>query len=165
MASLLPLLVIFGPIVALVAVGVWLTRYRPAAWKTAAAAGVLGSIIWAIVVALYEHETPCGGASTCPTWYGFMPPASVPEGIGYLLLFGGMVAASALLGVRTTTPSITIGASLVAFPALLAWWTAPRGDNDGLWVLVFWVLGLVGAFAAACAETARAVASSVRHRA
>lgn len=50
---------------------------------------------------------------------------------------------------------------LLALPALaIAWWTAPRGDNDGLWLLWFPILLALVPFAAAC----HWAGAALRHR-
>lgn len=164
LGAIVAILLLMGPVLVLVIVGVWRIGTRAYHWRTAGIATALGIVVWGFFVALYEHETPCGDAARCPTIYGFVAPLAEPNPLGFMVLVGGMVWAAALLGVTRKSPSITIGAFLVALPALLAWWTAPRGDNDGLWVLIFWPLAFVGAFSAGCAETARATAVSYRQR-
>ena len=54
-------------------------------------------------------------------------------------------------------PPVTAGAALALGPTLLAWWTAPRGDNDGLWALIFWFLPAFGAVAAVLAAVAERI--------
>lgn len=164
LTGLLSVLLIMGPVLAVVCVGAWTLGTRSYDWRTAGIATIGGTVVWGLFVALYEHEIPCEGTGRCPTVYGFDPPFAVSGGFGYVILVVGMSAAGAVLGATRRSPSIGIGASLVAVPALLAWWTAPRGDNDGLWVLIFWPLAFVGAFSAGCAETARAIAVSCRQR-
>jgi hypothetical protein len=164
LAPLLGVLLLMGPVALLVAIGIWSLHGRPSGWRTAAAASAAGVVVWGIFVSLYEHETPCGDAPSCPSIFGSPALLGGDDGAGYLILLAGMLAAAALLGATRSTPSVGIGASVVALPSLLAWSTAPRGDNDGLWVLVFWVLAAVGAFAAGAAETARAVVVEVRSR-
>ncbi|HET7487123.1 MAG TPA: hypothetical protein VFJ85_04290 [Acidimicrobiales bacterium] len=48
------------------------------------------------------------------------------------------IAAAAGLGaVARSRKSALVGAAVVVPALLLAGWTAPRGDNDGLWILWF----------------------------
>ena len=164
LAGLLGVLVLMGPVALLVAIGIWSMKGRPDDWRTAGAATVVGVVVWGVFAAMYEHETPCGAAPTCPSIFGSAAPLRSDDGAGYTILFAGMLAAAALLGATRRTPSVGIGAALVAVPSVLAWWTAPRGDNDGLWVLVFWIMAVVGVFAAGSAETARAVVVAIRSR-
>lgn len=155
-------ILLIGPVLVLVGAGFSTMKNRRYEWQTAGIATAFGTVVWGLFVALYEHETPCDGADRCRTIYGFVAPIAEPNSVGYLVLAGGMLGASAILGATRTTSSIAIGASLVALPAVLAWWSAPRGDNDGLWVLIFWLLAFVGAFAAGCAETFRVIAMNFR---
>lgn len=72
---------------------------------------------------------------------------------GLAILFSLLPVAALALGLRwPEAASTTIGASLVTGPLAMAPWTAPRYDEDGLWVMVFpdlLVWGLVCAVAAA----------------
>jgi hypothetical protein len=57
---------------------------------------------------------------------------------GLTILFSVLPLAALALGLTwPEAASTTIGASLVAGPLAMAPWTAPRYDEDGLWVLVF----------------------------
>jgi hypothetical protein len=164
LVGLVSVLFLMGPVLVLVAIGIWSLRSRPDEWRIAGVAAAVGVGVWAAFTALYEHETPCDGGARCPSIFGSAAPLSSEEGSGYLLLFGGMLIAAAVIGAVTKAPSIAIGASLVALPTVLAWWMAPRGDNDGLWVFIFWALAVLGGFAAGSAETARSIATTVRQR-
>lgn len=164
LSGLVAFLWLMGPILVLVSIGMWVIRKDRYGWQTAAIAAGIGTVVWLLYAALYEHETPCDGAERCPTVFGFVAPLASDNGDGGRLLIGGMLAAAAALGVRRRTPSITIGAFLVGVPAVLAWWTTPRGDNDGLWILIFLMLAVLGAFATGTAEIARAIAVFSRKR-
>ena len=161
-----------APLVALVAVGVYACARRPRPrWTTAVLLLLASTTVWLVYVGLYQHETPCQGEATgCPTIYGYDAP--LPDGhiAGTVLLLAGFVVPALLVGWHRLAPALTTGASLALGPTVLAWWTAPRGDNDGLFPLIdqrfwhiFWylpVLGSLAAVAAAVAErvgTARAV--------
>lgn len=72
-------------------------------------------------------------------------------------MLGGFAAPAMWIGWRCLVPPVTAGASLALGPTVLAWWTAPRGDNDGLWTLVFWFLPVLGGLAATVAAVAERV--------
>ena len=164
LAGLLGALLLMGPVALLVAIGIRSLKGRPDDWRTAGAAMVAGVVVWGVFAAMYEHETPCGADPICPSIFGSPAALRSDDGAGYAILFAGMLAAAAVLGATRRTPSVGIGAALVALPSVLAWWTAPRGDNDGLWVFVFWLMAVVGVLAAGSAETSRAVVVAVRSR-
>jgi hypothetical protein len=48
------------------------------------------------------------------------------------------------------TSHLRVGLLMVGPALLLAWWTTPRGDNDGLWILIFPMLGVAIFVAAGC---------------
>ena len=76
-------------------------------------------------------------------WIGLVV---VPDDTGGSAFLWASLLAAVALGLRTWTDSEAwmIGIGLAGAPLLLAPWTAPRGDNDGLWLLVFpLLLGLV----------------------
>jgi hypothetical protein len=57
--------------------------------------------------------------------------------------FVGVIASALFLGVIDPKSSHIRVGFLMAVPGLLlAAWTAPRGDNDGLWILWFPLLGI-----------------------
>lgn len=57
---------------------------------------------------------------------------------GLLLL--GLAVVAAIAGALTPRHTVIVGATTVVVPILLAPGTAPRGDGDGLWGLVFFAL-------------------------
>lgn len=64
------------------------------------------------------------------------------------------------VGWRRLAPPLTTGAALALGPTVLAWWTAPRGDNDGLWALILWFLPALGALAALIAAVAERIGTA-----
>lgn len=54
----------------------------------------------------------------------------------------GLALAALLLGLLAPRFPALVGAVVTAVPLLLAPGTAPRGDNDGLWVLILPMLAL-----------------------
>lgn len=141
--------IFMAPLVVLVVVGIDAASGAPRrAWAWAAALAGVSTIAWLAYVGLFQHETPCGsGFSRCPTVYGYEAP--LPEGhmVGTVVLVGGFVLPAAWAGWRRLVPPMTAGAAVAVGPTLLAWWTAPRGDNDGLWTMVFWLLAALGGLA------------------
>lgn len=77
----------------------------------------LGLAYWFIIVAEEGRGSPL-----------------LPAAIGFPLL----VITPLILGfLSPRTRSGLIGVSFVFGPLVIAWWTAPRGDGDGLWLLWF----------------------------
>lgn len=123
------------------------------------------TVVWLVEVGLFQHETPCTAGSTgCPTVYGYDAPLQDGHPVGGALLLGGFLIPAAWFGWRRLAPPLTVGASLALGPTLLAWWTAPRGDNDGLWTLVFWQLPALGGLAAVVSSLADRVGATRRGR-
>lgn len=94
----------------------------------AVAAGV-GLALWLLLV---PNDGP-GGEARVPAFWWIMLGAAIALGMG-----------------SRARPSV-IGFSLVAPQLLMAPWSAPRGDGDGLWILWFPMLGLFGLVLAASA--------------
>jgi LPXTG-motif cell wall-anchored protein len=165
------LLFIVGPSVALLGAGAWaLVRRRPSGWKVALVGPLLaGALTWFLYIGLYPHEDPCdanGGRRysaqvqrmrPCPTFYGNEAPKTDQDSSGGFVLLGGFLGSAFWFGSRRRLPARTIGALTVAVPLLLALSTTPRGDNDGLWMLVFLYLPFVGGLAALAAALGRSV--------
>jgi MFS family permease len=84
----------------------------------------IGAVVWITAVAI-------AGASA---WY-----------VVTLLICG-----VALGTVDAAAPHGRAGIYLVVPALLLAWWTTPRGDNDGLWLLIFPLLAVLSALVAGC---------------
>jgi hypothetical protein len=149
---------LFGPLLALVlagAVAVALDGRRP--WAAILVLVAVSSMSWLVYVGLYQHENPCGNSlrsTGCPTVYGYDAPLPDDHDLGGLILLGGFALPAAWFGSRRSVPPLAIGASLALGPTLLAWWTAPRGDNTGLWALVLWALPIWGGLAALLAAGA-----------
>jgi hypothetical protein len=75
--------------------------------------------------------------------------ATVPDGAYVssartMLLWVAMIVAAAALGYALPGDGELIALGLVGGPLLTAGWTAPRGDEDGLWVLFFPYLVFMG---------------------
>lgn len=111
-----------------------------------AAAGTAG---WLGYVALVPHTT--GG----DTVFGSAPLTD--EGLAPLVLYLVVsVIAVAAAGWRRVAPPATIGVAAVAGPTVLAFFTAPQGDGDGLWGLIFLYFVVLGyAFTALARFTER----------
>jgi hypothetical protein len=167
-----------GPSLVLAGMGVSaLARRRGPGWQRAIAGPLLaGAFTWALYIGLSPHEDPCAengfrrsersgqsaGLHRCPTVYGYEAPAA-GEYAGAILVLG-FLGPAFWFGSRRRLPARTIGAAVVIVPLLAAWHTTPRGDNDGLWVLIFWYLPFVGGLAALAAALGRRVATSFERR-
>ena len=64
---------------------------------------------------------------------------------GSLWFFPLMIGATVVLTVVLVTHAPLVVPALIAPQLVLAEFTTPRGDNDGLWVLIFPVLVVLGA--------------------
>lgn len=96
----------------------------------------IGAVVWIITVAI-------PGASA---WY-----------VVALLICG-----IALGAMDAATSQVRAGLYLVAPALLLAWWTTPRGDNDGLWLLIFPLLAVLAVVVAGCHRLGSWVGREVR---
>lgn len=114
---------------------------------------VAGALAWLTYVALVPHST-IGDARTV---FGTTPRYGDDDSI-ILLPFAVMIVAAAIAGWRRVAPALTIGSAVILVPFLLAWWTTPQGDGDGLWALIFVMLPVFGGAAALVAGIARGVA-------
>ena len=160
--QLFALVMLCGPTLLLVAAGVAAARTRPPVrWRVLLGLAAISTIAWLAYAALYEHETPCDGRSfavdrvtRCATVFGTRPPLDVSDAAGWWLLLAAFLVPAAIAGWRRVAHPLAIGAALAAGPGILAFWTAPRGDNDGLWVLQLWTLPAMGGFAALTAMVA-----------
>ncbi len=152
-------LIFMAPLLVLVAVGITASARRPPLpWRTVLALVIASTTVWLVYTGLYQHETPCIGKTTrCPTVYGYDAPLPDEHIAGTVLLLAGFVLPALWVGWRRLAPPWTTGASLALGPTVLAWWTAPRGDNDGLWALVFWLLPALGCLAVVVAAVAERV--------
>jgi hypothetical protein len=135
------LILLLAPLVVLVVAGaIAAARERRQVWIPAAILALVSTTVWLVYVGLYQRETPCGGRARCPTLYGYDAPLPDEHVGGVLLLLAGFALPAAGVGWRRIVPPLAAGAALALGPTLLAWWTAPRGDNDGLWAFIFWFL-------------------------
>ena len=88
-------------------------------------AGAAGLVIWlATMATVADDDSP----STLRMW----------------LLWIAMVAVAAILGYALPEDDGFIAFAMVGAPLVAAGWTAPRGDGDGLWVLIFPYLVVMG---------------------
>lgn len=88
-------------------------------------AGVAGLTIWMTTMATVPDGEYVSSTRTMLLWVAMTISAA---GLGYVL--------------REDCGLIAVG--LVGGPLLVAGWTAPRGDEDGLWVLFFPYLVFMG---------------------
>jgi len=158
------LIFFMAPLAVLVTAGLLAATTHPRPpWWTALALVVASTAVWLVYVGLFQHETPCDGKSTgCPTVYGYDAPLPDDHLAGTLLLVAGFVVPAAWAGWRRLAPPLTDGAALALGPTVLALWAAPRGDNDGLWALIFWFLPVLGGLAAIVAAVAERVGATRR---
>lgn len=108
-----------------------------------AIAAVVGTLAWIVLVADFDAARPQSYVNT-----------EDPD--GPFAVFAGvtMIAAPAVLGALFPGYGGGIGLGLMGPAFLLAPWTAPRGDGDGLWVFVFFYLVVMWLPAAAVADFA-----------
>lgn len=144
------------PVVVLLIIGGTAAARRPLTTWTAVPALVgISTTVWLVYAGLYQHEIPCDGRTTgCPTVYGYDAP--LPDGhvAGLVLVLAAFAIPALWIGWRRLATPFTTGVSLAIGPIVLAWWTTPRGDNDGLWILVFFGLPMLGGLAALLASVA-----------
>ncbi len=84
---------------------------------------VAGLVIWIATMARYPRYTDGAG-----------------ESAGNPALFPLLALAALILGYLEPLRPRVVAASLLAAPLLLAPWTTPRGDGDGLWGLMLPIL-------------------------
>lgn len=157
------LILFMMPFTVLVAAGViTAARGRRQVWMSVAGLALASTVVWLGYVGLFQHETPCGRATPCPTVYGFDAPLPDGHPAGILLLFAGFALPAAWVGWRRSVPPLTAGTALAFGPTVLALWTAPRGDNDGLWALILWFLPVLGGLAAVVVAVAERVRAARR---
>ncbi len=144
------LTIFLTPLAVLVVLGlIFAAQGRRRVWISVAVLALVSTVVWLVYVGLYQHETPCNGRiAGCPTVYGYNAPLPDEAPIGMLLLLAGFALPAAWVGWRRSVPPVTAGAALALGPTVLALWTAPRGDNDGLWALILWFLPVLGGLAA-----------------
>lgn len=82
--------------------------------------------------------------------------AWLPYDSAYYAQFWLMAAAALVLGWfdEGGRNALVNGFGLVGAPLLAMWWTTPRGDNDGLWLVPLLVVGLFAFVNVALAYTA-----------
>ena len=133
---------------------------------------IVSTLVWLVFVGLYPHTDPCGDrgrTGDCPALYGYTAPLQDDDNpAGHLFLIGaGFLVPAAVAGFRRVAPAIVVGAALAIGPALLMWPTAPRGDEDGLWVffmVYIWLFALAAMAVAGLSGGIRSVADRVAGR-
>lgn len=120
---------------------------RPAdAIGTVLVALVAGLVVWLVVVALPTSSN------------------AEPNGTPYIVVLCLLAIALGLLWPKGLFHSLLVGASLMLPGLVLVWWTAPRGDEDGLWLLWFMVVPWAGALAGTFHFAAAAASTWLRRR-
>jgi hypothetical protein len=159
--SFIAVLIIFGPAIVIAVFGVEAIQcLQPRPWGELGWLALASTIVWLVYVGLYQHEEPCAGfrRSGCPTVYGYPAPLPDEHAAGWMLLIvGGFVVPAVWAGWRRLVPSRAVGLALCVGPIALAFWTTPRGDNDGLWTLIFVMLPILGLLAIVVARITRAL--------
>jgi hypothetical protein len=87
------------------------------------------------------------GAAGLGIWMatmGAVPDGEYASSARTTLLWAAMIVAAGALGYALPGDSDLIALGLAGGPLLIAGWTAPRGDGDGLWVLFFPYLVFMG---------------------
>ena len=103
------------------------SRSWQATWSTVVLCLAVGTAAWVLLVAMPgQGETQVNAAP----------------------YFGALVACGAAVGAFLGGNPITTGALLAAPALLTAEWLAPRGDDDGLWMLWYGVILFDGGAAA-----------------
>lgn len=151
---------LFGPALVLVAVAAAQTSAQGwRDWPRLLPLVAVSTAAWLVFVGLFQHETPCGRYdSRCDTVYGWRAPLPDEHPLGSILVLGGFLVPAVLAGRSRLAPPAAVGAALTVGPVALALWTAPRGDNDGLWALIFWYLAILGLLASCVAAVSGRVA-------
>jgi hypothetical protein len=102
-----------------------------------ASAGVVSLIVWYVTMAsapLYSHAPH--------------------QDMGNAALFPALLGLAVLGGVIAPRQATIVGVMLVAPSLVLSPWTAPRGDDDGLWLLIVPFLALFMLVTVVAARTA-----------
>ena len=91
----------------------------------------------------YRSAERCRGLAVWLPTSTAMPQGEEGSSRRGLVLWAGLIAAAAVLGWAYPKSRI-VATGLVVGPFVTAFWTAPRGDNDGLWTLIFPYLIFIG---------------------
>lgn len=129
-------------------------------WRSAAGLVFISTLVWLAVVGLYQHETPCAVAPTAvPRFTGTTHRSRTNTSPGGCFFW--RLRHTCRVGRRPPFDSTRDGRRCAALgPTALAWWTAPRGDNDGLWALVFWALPILGGLAGIVAAVSERIVTA-----
>ena len=106
-----------------------------------------GTVIWILTMAAYPR------ASDGPN-----------EANGNAALFPLLLLAASIVGYFEPRRPRLVAAAIIAVPCLLAPFTTPRGDGDGLWTLIFPMLAVLAVLMAGCAAFGGRVAVFVASR-
>jgi hypothetical protein len=71
-------------------------------------------------------------------------------GLSAWYVVGSLVCGVVIGALDATTHHLRAGFYFVIPALVLAWWTTPRGDNDGLWLLIFPLLVALVVLVAGC---------------
>jgi hypothetical protein len=121
---------------------------KRAEWATFAVAAAIGLAIWIPTAAMQRRVS-----------YDRLHPSQISS--WYLPLM--LVAALALGAIFARRWSV-VAAGLLAPQIAPALWTTPQGDNDGLWMLIFPILGVVFAVVLLLAGISGGTVNYVRGR-
>ena len=142
------ILLFIAPGAVLLLAGLFAAEHPSTKWLALLGVAVAGTAVWLGYVALVPHED---GSHTV---FGTTPRY---EDGDQMLWFVPISAALVALvaGWFRAARTWAIAAAITLGPLLLAWATTPRGDNDGLWGLIFWMIPLFGFVLAGAAATGR----------
>jgi hypothetical protein len=89
-----------------------------------------------------------------------IPARGNPNYSGALFFLAALASALVLGAADSKSPHIRAGLFMAIPCLLLAGWTAPRGDNDGLWILWFPFIVISALLLAGCHRVGSAVRRS-----
>jgi hypothetical protein len=117
------------------------------AWSAFAVAGLTGIAIWTPAMAAHPRYSRGPNEDLGSSWF-----------------WNAMIAAALILGAVFARNWRVIAIGLVLPQLVLAPWTTPRGDNDGLWGLVLPFLVIFGVVLHVVAGLAGSAVTALRRR-